>query len=77
MEVAGLDYEKVCYKVLGQVIYHWRAKQWYLKLYFWNYKKKHHELAEFLFEIYKYLKVSLFQCLGVVMILQVGIAETG
>ena len=40
VEVAGLDYEKVWYKVLGQVIYHWRAKQWNLKLYFWNYKKK-------------------------------------
>ena len=40
VEVAGLDYEKVWYKVLGQVIYHRRAKQWNLKLYFWNYKKK-------------------------------------
>ena len=39
--------------------------------------KKHHEQAEFLFEIYKYLKVSLFQCQGAVMILQVGIAKTG
>ena len=36
VEVAGLDYEKVWYKVLGQVICHWRAKQWYLKLYFWK-----------------------------------------
>ena len=30
MEVAELDYEKVWFKVLGQVIYHSRAKQWYL-----------------------------------------------
>ena len=34
-------------------------------------------LAEFLFEIYKYSRVSLFQCQGVVMILQVGIAKIG
>ena len=33
--VCGLDYEKIWYKVLGQVICHWRAKQWYLKHYFW------------------------------------------
>ena len=32
---------------------------------------------EFLFAIYKYLKASLFQCQGVVMIFQVGIANTG
>ena len=30
VEIAGLDYEKVWYKVLSQVICHWRAKQWYL-----------------------------------------------
>ena len=29
-----------------------------------------------LFVIYKYLKVSIFQCQGVVTILQVGIAKT-
>ena len=31
----------------------------------------------FLFLINKYLKVSLFQCQGVVTILQIGIAKTG
>ena len=36
MELAGLDFEKVWYKVLGQVFTIWRAKQWYIKLYFWN-----------------------------------------
>ena len=36
VEVAGLDYEKVWYRVLGQVICHWRAKQLYLILYFWK-----------------------------------------
>ena len=39
----------------------------------YNYMNK----LEFLFAIYKYLKVSLFQCQGVVTILQVGIAKTG
>ena len=36
MEVAGLDFEKVWYKVLGQVIYHLESKTMYIKLYFWN-----------------------------------------
>ena len=79
MEDAGLDYEKVWYKVLGQVIYHWRAKQWYIKLHFWNYMNYYNYMnkLEFLFAIYKYLKASLFQSQGVVTILQVGIAKTG
>ena len=34
LEVAGLDYEKEWYKILGQVIYHSRAKQWYLNFTF-------------------------------------------
>ena len=76
MEVAGLDYEKVWYKDLGDIICHWRAKQWYLKLYFWKIYQKNHEYQSFYLR-QKYLKASLFQCLGVVMILQVGIANTG
>ena len=36
MDIAGLDFEKVWYKVLGQVITICSPKQWYTKLYFWN-----------------------------------------
>ena len=35
MEVAGLDFEKVWYKE-AKLFTIWRAKQWYIKLYFWN-----------------------------------------
>ena len=62
-------------QILDQVIYRWRAKQWYIN--FTSGIIKKNEYAEFLFEIYKYLKISLFQCQGVVMILEVGIAKTG
>ena len=40
---------------------------------YYNYMNK----LEFIFAIYKYLKASLFQCEGVLTILQVGIANTG
>ena len=55
MEVAGLDYKKVWYKVLSQVIYHWRAKHWYIKLYFGNYMNYYNYMnkLEFLFAINK------------------------
>ena len=74
MAVAGY---KVWYKVLGQVIYYWIVKQWYIKLYFWNYKKNIMNKLEVLFVLYNYFKISLFQCQSVVMIIQVGLAKTG
>ena len=42
-----------------------------------EFMKDYNYINEFLFAKYKYLKASLFQCQGVVMILQVGIAKTG
>ena len=79
MEVAGLNFEKVWYKVLGQVIYNLESKTMVYKTLHWNDINDYNYMNKlnFYLQYYKYLKVSLFQCQGVVTILQVGIAKTG